>query len=180
MTTMRRLLPVAVLPLAVFLALAVPSVAEAQPRFLVAAGFTGPTGDLSETADAGYHGQVGLFVSIPTVPLGLRGDGFFHRLSAPDVALEDTQVLGGTVSVVYELPGIGLVPYFLAGIGAYQIEAGPLGAATKASDNGFHGGFGVNVGAGTGVGAFAEIRYIQINGDGVTSRLIPLTFGLRL
>lgn len=175
MTTMRRLLPVAVL-----LALAAPSTVEAQPRFLVAAGFSGPTGDLSETADAGYHGQVGLFVSIPTVPLGLRGDGFFHRLSAADASLEDTQILGGTLSVVYELPGIGLVPYFLAGVGAYQIEAGLVGAAVKSSDNGFHGGFGVNVGAGTGVSAFAEIRYVQINGDGFTSRLIPLTFGLRL
>lgn len=172
---MRRLLP-----LAVFLALALPSTVEAQPRFLVAGGFSGPTGDLSETADAGYHAQVGLFVSIPTIPLGLRGDGFVHRLGAPDVTVENTQVLGGTLSVVYELPGIGLVPYFLAGMGAYQIEAGPVGAAVKTNDNGFHGGFGVNVGAGTGVGAFAEIRYIRINGDGTTSSLIPLTFGLRL
>lgn len=175
MTTMHRFLLVAIL-----LALAAPSTVEAQPRFLVAAGVSGPTGDLSETADGGYHGQVGLFVSIPTIPVGLRGDGSVHRLSAADASLEDTQILGGTLSVVYELPGTGLVPYLLAGMGAYQIEAGAIGAAVKSNDSGFHGGFGVNVGAGTGVGAFAEIRYVQINGDGFTSRFIPLTFGLRL
>lgn len=162
------------------LAALIPAAAEAQPRFMVAAGFTAPTGSLSDAADAGYHGQVGLFVSIPTIPVGLRGDGFFHRLGSSQTGQEDTQVLGGTLSVVYNLPGIGLVPYFLAGLGAYQIEAGPVGATVKSNDNGYHGGFGVNIGgAGTGVGAFAEIRYIKIGGDS-DATLIPLTVGLRL
>lgn len=172
---MRRFFPF--LALAAFLA---PAHVEAQPRFMVSGGFTAPLGDLADVADAGYHGQVGLFVSIPTVPFGLRGDGFFHRLGSSDAALEDTQVLGGTLSLVYDLPGIGLVPYFLAGLGAYQIEAGPVGATVKANDNGYHGGFGVNIGGvGTGVGAFAEIRYVKIGGDS-NATLIPLTFGLRL
>ncbi|MDX1493288.1 MAG: outer membrane beta-barrel protein [Longimicrobiales bacterium] len=165
--------------IALALALLVPAAVEAQPRFMVAGGFTAPTGSLSDVADAGYHGQVGLFVSIPTTPLGLRGDGFFHRLGSPDAVLEDTQILGGTLSVVYDLPGIGLVPYLLAGLGSYQVEAGPVGATVKSSDTGYHGGFGVNIGAGTGVSAFAEIRYIKIGG-GSDATLIPLTFGLKL
>lgn len=161
------------------LAALIPSGADAQPRFMVAGGFTAPTGSFSDVADAGYHGQVGLYVSIPTIPLGLRGDGFFHRLGSPSAALEDTQVLGGTLSVVYDLPGMGLVPYVLAGLGAYQVETGPVGATVKANDNGYHGGFGVNIGAGTGVSAFAEIRYIKIGG-GSDATLIPFTFGLKL
>jgi len=166
-------------PLTMLAALLLPGAVEAQPRFSVAAGVTAPTGDLSDVAEAGYHGQVGLSVRIPTLPLGLRGDGFFHRLGAADVAVEDTQVLGGTLSIVYHLPGIGLVPYLLAGLGAYQVEAGPVGVAETVNDTGFHGGFGVDVGTGS-VGAFAEIRYIQIGGESTTRRLIPLTFGLRL
>lgn len=167
-------------PLAVLLALAIPCSVEAQPRFMVAGGFTAPTGDLSRVADAGYHGQVGLFVSIPTVPLALRGDGFFHRLGSANVTDEDTQILGGTLSVVYELPGIGIVPYLLAGLGAYQLEGGPVGATVKSDDSGYHGGFGVTVGgAGTGVGAFAEIRIVKIGGDS-DATYVPLTFGLRL
>ncbi len=161
------------------LALFAPAAVEAQPRFMVAGGFTAPMGSLGDVADAGYHGQVGLFVSVPSVPLGLRGDGFFHRLGTSDALLEDVQVLGGTLSVVYDLPGISLVPYLLAGIGAYQVQSGPVGATVKSNDNGYHGGFGVNIGAGTGIAAFAEIRYVKIGGDS-DATLIPLTFGLKL
>ena len=165
--------------LAAALAFLIPAAAEAQPRFMVAGGFTAPTGSLSDVADAGYHGQVGLFVSVPSVPLGLRGDGFFHRLGTSDAVLDDVQVLGGTLSVVYDLPGSSLVPYLLAGLGAYQLQSGPVGATVKSNDNGYHGGFGVNIGAGTGISAFAEIRYVKIGGDS-DATLIPLTFGLKL
>lgn len=165
--------------LALLVALLVPAAVEAQPRFLVGAGLTSPAGDLSGVADAGFHGHVGLFVRVPTTPLGLRGDGYVHHLGAADATLDDTQILGGTASLVYELPGIQFVPYLLAGIGSYQTETGLLDQATKSTDTGWHGGFGINVGTG-GLGAFAEIRFVQIGGDGGTTRLIPLTVGLRL
>ncbi|MDH3271324.1 MAG: porin family protein [Gemmatimonadota bacterium] len=171
---MRRLIP-----LALALLFFAPASGEAQPRFLVSGGFTGPMGDLSDVADAGYHGQVGLFVQLPTIPVGLRGDGAVHKLGSGDALLADTQILAGSLSVVYHLPGISLVPYFLVGIGSYQTESGPAGAAAKTTDAGFHGGFGVNFGTG-GLGAFAEIRLVQINGDPGSTRFIPLSFGLRL
>lgn len=171
---MRRLPMVALL-----FALLAPAAVDAQPRFLVSGGFTGPSGDLADVADAGYHGQVGLYIQLPTIPVGLRGDGVVHRLGAPEAGFEDPQILGGSLSVVYNMPGVGLVPYLLAGIGSYQTKSGPTGATVKVTDTGFHGGFGVNLGSG-GLGAFAEIRFVQIGGDAGTSRLIPLTFGLRM
>lgn len=165
--------------LALLVALLVPAAVEAQPRFLVGVGLTSPAGDLSDVADAGFHGHVGLFVRLPTTSLGLRGDGYVHHLGAADAVLDDTQILGGTASLVYELPGIQFVPYLLAGIGSYQTETGLLDQTTKSTDTGWHGGFGINLGTG-GLGAFAEIRFVQIGGDGGTIRLIPLTVGLRL
>lgn len=171
---MRRLPIVALL-----LTLLVPAAVEAQPRFLVSGGFTGPSGDLADAADAGYHGQVGLYIALPTIPVALRGDGVFHRLGSPGAGFEDPKVLGGSLSVVYNMPGITLVPYMLAGIGSYQTESGPTGGTLKVTDTGFHGGFGVNVGSG-GLSAFAEIRFVQIGGDSGTSRLIPLSFGVRM
>ena len=164
---------------ALLFAFLLPVGVEAQPRLLVAVGLTSPSGDLANQADAGFHGHVGLFVRIPTTPIGLRGDGYFHHLGAADVILDDTEVLGGSLSLVYELPGIRFVPYLLGGIGSYQIEDGPLGDTTKSTGTGYHGGFGVNLGEG-GLGAFAEIRFIQIGGDAGSSRIIPLTVGLRL
>lgn len=172
--TMRRLLLYTAL-----LALLMPAAADAQPRFLLSGGFTGPSGDLSDVADAGYHGQVGLSVTIPTLPVAIRGDGVFHRLGSANATLADTQILGGSLSLVYNMPGIGLVPYLLAGIGSYETESGLVDATEKVTNTGFHAGFGVNLGSG-GLGAFAEIRLVQINGDPGSSRLIPLTFGLRL
>lgn len=167
------------LPLVLFLALLAPAVAEAQPRFLVSGGFSSPTGNLSDDADTGFHGQVGLYVQIPTLPIGLRGDGAVHELGSSTSGIEDTQILAGALSLVYNLPGVGLAPYLLAGVGTYQTKAGLVGATEKVTDTGYHGGFGVNLGTG-GLGAFAEIRFVRISGGPSTSNLIPMTFGLRL
>jgi hypothetical protein len=152
---------------------------QAQPRLLVGGGVTAPNGDLSQSAEAGYHWKAGLWVAIPRLPVGFRADGALHRLSsADDGVLERTEVLAGSLSGVFMLPGVGLAPYLFGGFGRYRIESGPIDATTTVTDPGFHGGFGVNIGAG-GLGAFAEIRYVQVNGTDTESRFIPLTFGLR-
>lgn len=167
------------LPFVLALAFLVPAAADAQPRFLVGGGFSSPSGTLSDAADTGYHGQVGLYIQIPTLPVGLRGDGAIHQLGSPTLGLEDPQILGGSLSLVYDLPGVGMVPYLLMGIGSYQIKAGPVGDAEKITNTGYHGGFGVNIGA-AGLGGFAEIRFVRIGGDPDTSSFIPMTLGFRL
>lgn len=168
---MRRTL---LLGLALLLA---PAALEAQPRLLVGGGFSAPNGQITDVADPGFHFQAGLQVNIPTLPLGLRADGGFHRLGATTPELAQTEILAGSVSAVFRLPGIGLQPYFLGGIGSYQTEGGPVADPTKVTNTGYHGGFGVAVG-GLGLGGFAEIRYVQIQSE-VTSRIIPVTLGFR-
>ncbi|MCH7992178.1 MAG: hypothetical protein IIC35_07155, partial [Gemmatimonadetes bacterium] len=87
----------------------------------------------------------------------------------------ETKVLAGSISMVFALPGVGLNPYLLGGLGQYRVEAGPA----ERTDRGFHGGFGVVLGA-LGLGAFAEIRYVRISSDtGPTTKMIPLTVGVR-
>lgn len=169
---MRRLL------LLVSLLAVLPAVAEAQPRLMVGGGFSAPNGDFSAIAEPGYHLQAALQVGIPTLPVGLRGDGVLHKFGTADAAFEDSEVLTGALSVVFTLPGVGLEPYFLAGVGTYRVQTGPVGTPGESTDRGYHGGFGVVLG-GLGFGAFAEVRYVQISGDLTTTRLIPLTLGLR-
>jgi hypothetical protein len=169
---MRRLL------LLVALLAALPATAEAQPRLMVGGGVSAPSGDFSDIAEAGYHVKVAMQVGIPTLPVGLRGDGVLHRFGTADAAFADSEVLTGALSLVFTLPGVGLEPYFLAGVGTYRVETGPAGAPLQGTDRGYHGGFGVVLG-GLGLGAFAEVRYVQISGDLATTRLIPLTLGLR-
>ncbi|MEM7415013.1 MAG: outer membrane beta-barrel protein [Gemmatimonadota bacterium] len=168
---MRRLFVAALL-------LIVPTAVEAQPRLMVGAGVTAPNGAIADAADPGYHIRAALHVGIPTLPVALRADGALHRLGSKDAALEDPEVLEGALSVVYLLPGVSLRPYVLAGAGTYRVETGATGSTTTVSDTGFQAGFGVVLGQ-LGLGAFAEIRYVHIT-SGSTTRLIPLTLGLRL
>lgn len=166
--------------LALASALVAPVAVEAQPRLLVGGGITAPNGNISDFAETGYHAQVGIEIGIPTLPLAFRADGGYHKLSASDGAYDDTKILGGSLSVVYKLPGVGLSPYFLAGVGSYRTEADFVGGATDTNaDTGYHGGFGMNIGA-VGFGAFVEIRFVRISGVNRTTRFIPVTFGLRL
>ena len=154
-----------------------PIAVQAQPRLMVGGGFSAPNGDLSNSADAGYHGKVGLQFAIPTLPIGLRGEGVIHKLGAGSPLVSDTDVLAGALSLVFTLPGIGLQPYVLAGIGSYRVTAGLAGAQEAITNRGYHGGFGVAIG-GLGLGGFAELRYVTIDAPG-SVRLIPLTVGLR-
>jgi len=166
------------LPLVLLLAVLLPARAEAQPSFLAGAGFTSAVGDFADLADPGFHVKLGLSVAIPVAPISLQVDGAVHSLEAADSGLEDVDLLSGAVSVVYDLPGVGLVPYLLAGIGSYRIEAGPVGESVEETDVGYHAGFGVNLGTGS-VRGFAEIRYVQVDSDPNNSSFIPLTVGLR-
>ena len=64
----------------------------------------------------------------------------------------------------------------MAGIGSYRLDPG--GTEEAKTNRGFHGGFGVGIGA-LGFGGFAEIRLVNISGDTGSIRYIPVTLGLR-
>jgi hypothetical protein len=167
---MRRLIPLTLL--AIFVA---PVVASAQVRLMAGGGLSTPIGDFGDAAEAGWHLTGGMQLGVPAIPIALRGDGVYHSFgqasSAPSV---DT--LGGTLSLVFNLPGVGLVPYILGGVGTYRTTAEGLDAV---SDNGFHAAFGVNIGA-IGFGGFGEVRFVNINQSVGDARFVTATLGLRL
>jgi hypothetical protein len=163
--------------LSTLLLLSVPLSADAQLRVLVGGGFSAPSGSLADQADPGFHAQAGLQVTVPTLPLALRGDGGVHALAAARSDISATQITAGSVSLVYYLPGVGLEPYLFGGYGSYRTKSGPVGAEETVSENGPHAGFGVAVG-GMGFSGFAEVRYVRIEGPQAT-RMIPFTVGLR-
>lgn len=179
MTFRARVLPEGLMRRILFalVMLLVPVVAEAQPRLMVGGGFTAPNGEVSAAADAGYHIRVALDVTIPKLPVGFRGDGVLHKLGGGSATVVDTDVLEGSLSLVYRLPGVGLQPYVLGGFGRYRTESGLVSAPDVVAETGLHGGFGVAVG-GVGLGAFAEVRFVRFS-EGVTPNMIPLTLGLR-
>lgn len=158
-----------------------PAAVEAQPRLMVGGGFTAPQGDLGDVADPGWHLGVGLNLGIPTLPVGLRADGRLHKMGAGDTALRDTEYLTGAISLVFRLPGVGLEPYVLGGMGTYRYSGGANSDpdVTRFSDTGYHAGFGIATGQ-LGLGLFAEIRYVYIDTEAGSNAMIPLTLGFRL
>jgi hypothetical protein len=167
---MRRLIPLAVLTL-----LLVPATGSAQVRILAGAGLSTPIGDFADAANPGWHVRGGLQLGFPSLPIGFRADGTYHEFGEASPAPQ-VSMLSGALSVVVTLPGVGLEPYFLGGVGSYRTSVKGFDAT---SNSGFHGAFGVDIG-GLGLGGFAEVRLVSVKGDGGDSRFVTATVGLRL
>jgi hypothetical protein len=156
-----------------------PAVAVAQPGVLVGGGVTSPLGDLGDVASNGYHARLGVQMGIPTLPVAIRLDGDYHRLSEADASYEPTSVLGGALGVVFTLPGVGLSPYVLTGVGRYRVESGPVGSSEQVQRNGFQAGFGISLGA-IGFGALVEIRWVRVDADPGSMSFVPVSVALRM
>jgi hypothetical protein len=171
---MRRLASFAAPALALAFVVA-PAAVDAQPRIMAGAGISTPFGDLADGAGVGWHAGAGLQLGFPTLPVAIRADGAYHSFGEESPAAK-TSMLGGALSLVINLPGVGLVPYFLGGVGMYRRS---VDGFDPVSDPGFHGAFGVNIGA-LGFGGFGEVRLVNVNGDGGDARFVTATVGFRL
>jgi hypothetical protein len=164
--------------LAALVLLSAPVAVEAQVRLMAGAGLSTPIGDFGDVAEAGWHGMAGLQLGVPAIPVALRADGAYHSFGqAP--ANPSSSMLSGTLNLVLSLPGVGLVPYILAGVGKYRTTV-DLAGVEPVSDNGFQGAFGVNIGA-LGFGGFGEVRLVNVSqSGGGNARFVSATLGLRL
>ncbi len=155
-----------------------PTAAEAQVRFMAGAGVTNPVGDLNDAADVGWHAMGGMQLSVATLPIGLRGDAGYHAFGEQGPS-PSVSILSGAVSLVVTLPGVGLSPYVLGGMGIYRTSLDVTGADLT-SDTGIHAAFGVDIGA-LGFGGFAELRGVNVSTEGSGNfRFLTATFGVRL
>lgn len=166
---MRRTLPW----LASVLLLA-PATAAAQVQLLAAVGLTNPMSDLNDVADVGWHLMAGADLSVAALPVSLRADGAYDSFGEQGTNPRPT-ILSGALSLVVKFPGVGLRPYVLGGLGVYRTNVD----SQATSDSGVHGAFGVDIGA-LGFGGFAEVRLVNFDRDGTTSRYVTAMLGLRL
>jgi hypothetical protein len=163
--------------LAILLCLSVPSVSAAQVRLMGGVGVSNPMSDLKDVADVGWHAMAGLQLSIAALPVGLRADGMYHSFGERG-ASPTPSVLSGALSLVVTLPGVGLSPYVLGGLGTYRTSTD--GGTDAQSDSGIHGAFGVDIGA-LSFGGFAEVRLVNVNTEGSGNvRFVTATLGFRL
>lgn len=158
-------------------ALAAPVEGTAQVALLGGVGVGRPIGDFGDAAGTGWHALAGMQVGVPAIPIALRADGVYHSFGAPSGG-SASSILAGAGSLVVTLPGVGLVPYFLGGVGQYRLSVDQTGV-DPVTDNGFHGAFGVNIGA-MGFGGFAEVRVVNVSQSAGDARFVTATLGLRL
>jgi hypothetical protein len=120
----------------------------------------------------------GAKLSIAALPVGLRADGGYHSFGEQG-SNPRPSILSGSLSLVVTFPGIGLSPYVLGGVGVYRTSV-DVDGVPPTSDSGFHGAFGVDIGA-VGSGGFAEVRLANIGTEGSgTYRFVTATLGFRL
>ncbi|MGI8499232.1 MAG: hypothetical protein ACR2OG_16800 [Gemmatimonadaceae bacterium] len=187
---MTRLLRAAVLAVAL---IAPTAHARAQLPFIhfgVAGGATVPTGATKDAYDRGWHGELLATLHVPLIPVGLRADAVYHRLSASGASAGsagDLEVYSGELSATWDvgLPLVPITPYLIAGAGYFRQRSGNAPAGSSENSLGWSGGLGVRVGlggvgvgVGVGVGAFVEGRYLGITTSGGRRTLVPLTLGV--
>ena len=173
-----RFARLAVPALAAAAALAAPAPASAQLELGVGGGPSFPSQRLNDEADPGWHAQGSLWLGVPVLPVGLRGDVLWQTF--PDDVNGDFRQLAGFASAVAELPSPVIRPYGLVGVGLVkhtgpgEDHPGHVHVDEDDTDVGFQVGAGVRLGL-LGLNAFAEARWVDMGEDHAG---VPLTVGI--
>lgn len=171
------------------LALAGGAHAQMRPSFGVMAGAALPTGDFAKSYKSGYTVGALLGLHPEASPIGFRIDGAYSRFDfkGTNAGGLRTSILQGTGNVVLGGGGeAGMVkPYFIGGIGIYnvKVDASSVGGSVSDTKFGFNGGAGLDLPL-TGISAFVEARYHYImtdngNAGGSNTAYVPIAVGIR-
>lgn len=145
----------------------------------IAAGATLPFGDYTDSFNSGYNGTVFLGVTPYGSPIGLRLDGMYNKLSGKG-GIPDDRIIAGSANVVFNLPGVGIRPYLIGGVGYYNVKQDEnLGPTADLNKVGFNGGAGAAFPL-SGFSAFLEARlhYVPLDDPSVSPTFVPVTFGI--
>ena len=145
----------------------------------IAAGAAIPVGDFADAFNTGYNGTVMLDIQPVRSPVGLRIDGMYNKFIGRDdlgVNQPDASIIGGTADIVYKLPGVGIRPYLIGGVGYYGYKLDVAGA-DRTNKFGLNGGVGAQF-ALSGFNAFLEARFHHVSTEGASTQFIPVIFGL--
>lgn len=169
---MKRLIPLGVCVLAVFLFAAAPASAQGTGgfQFGLSGGVSAPTGDTSSVYDNGYHGGLVLNYELPALPLGLRVDGDYRHFDAKTVGAisGSAEIIDGNANLVVGIRIVFVKVYALGGPGLYNVklkaEGGGVSTSTSSTQFGWNAGAGVAFVVGK-VSIFGEGRYHEVTLD---------------
>ncbi len=173
----RTLLTGATLLLAVLL---VPRTAQAQLGGLSLGGALGRTaisGDRGGDFKSGLHVEGLADLSLPLVPIGLRGEVAYDNLDPTSGTGSSLKVASAVGNATLSLPFPLLHPYAIGGVGYYV--AGSALSGSRQGKVGINGGVGLELKLPV-IRIFGEARYHSISFNGGHTNLIPLSIGIVL
>jgi hypothetical protein len=149
-------------------------------HFGLSGGADFPIENQKDAYKTGWNGMALIAINFGTSPLGVRVDGSYHELKTKDhlvafVGSGKTRVISGTADLVVGPRGWSAEPYFVGGVGAYdlrfhgqEVDTGNVFSETSTR-------FGWNAGGGlafplgdtsSGGRFFIEARYTSVSTNG--------------
>lgn len=161
-------------------ALAQDSGIGAPITFGVVAGASIPLGDFADFAGTGWHAGGLLQWDPPTIPVGFRVDGVYHKFGNKGTNDSNPNMIVGTLNAVWMFPmtqPYTVRPYLIGGGGIYNERCDGCDSQTK---------FGLNGGAGitvplSGFSTIIEARFHVVfdSEEGSSnSYFVPISVGL--
>lgn len=153
--------------------------------FGVVGGASIPLGVFADSAGTGWHGGGLLQWDTPTLPIGIRVDGVYHKFGEKDE--NHPSMIVGTFNAVWNFPmtqPYAVRPYLIGGAGVYnsRCRQAPADGCDSQTNVGLNGGGGITVPL-SGFATIIEARFhIVFDSDDNpnTSNLtfIPISVGL--
>lgn len=161
--------------------IATPAAAQRSYHLGVGGGGAIPVGQLDSSFTTGAGGLVTLALGSRDTPVGIRIDyqyAGFNGKSLNGVQVPDIHIASITANVVVAFRAGYVKPYLIAGGGIYPFRA--AGSTKQENDWGENGGAGLAFPLPhTGIGAFIEARYHNVNRSNLGSyHYVPVTVGV--
>jgi hypothetical protein len=161
------------------------SSARAQvPVLGVAGGLAVPTSHYSETLDVGFTVMATAELRPVPGPLEFRGDVFWSRFGIGASRDGSSNIVGGTLDAVLDVPtpGATITPYVLGGAGFYNVESGFSFSHHSRFGPGLNFGGGIRFLIAPMLHAYIEGRYHVAYASplGGNATYVPIVVGLRL
>jgi hypothetical protein len=154
--------------------------ATAQNSVSVAAGVTIPMAATADEVNSGYHAALALTAKPPLAAVGIRLEAMFNSfgMKANTDGSSTKRILSATANATLSNPSTPLRSFYLiGGLGVYntRVVGGP--SDENNNDVGFNVGLGMTLTS--AVVTFVEARYHHVPSEASTTRMIPISFGLR-
>jgi hypothetical protein len=152
---------------------------QAQTSLIFAAGATMPLGSTGDGLESGYHATIGLGIKPPLAPIGARVEGMFNQMESKSPFDISSRILALTANAT--LSGAAMpMGYFIGGLGLYNMgcSGSACGGADAENKVGFNVGGGLNIPL-TGLGVFIEARLHFINTETESTKILPITVGIK-